>query len=192
MSTVDPLRELEGWIADARAEGLPQPGSVAFVTVGEGGEPSARTVNLKRIEDGALLFTSALWTHKAREVEANPRVALLFHWPALGRQGHVTGTAALAERALAVELFDERDLLHQLQTTVSRQGQPIYDLAPLRDRLAHLAAVQETAPFCPEDWGALRVRPETIEFWSEAPDRLHERRLFEREDDGWTVGLLAP
>ncbi|HEV7481890.1 MAG TPA: pyridoxal 5'-phosphate synthase [Solirubrobacterales bacterium] len=192
MDTAHPLRELETWIGDAREEGLPQPGSVAFVTVGAGGRPSARTVNLKRIEDEALLFTSALWTRKAREVEANPHVALLFHWPALGRQVHVTGAAALAERALAVELFAERDLPHQLQTTVSRQGQPIDDLEPLRDRLAHLAEVQETAPICPEDWGALRVRPETIELWSEAPDRLHERRLFEREGDGWKVGLLAP
>jgi pyridoxamine 5'-phosphate oxidase len=115
-----------------------------------------------------------------------------FHWPALGRQVHITGAAALAERALAIELFDERDLLHQLQTTVSRQGEPIEDLEPLRDRLSHLATVQETAPVCPEDWGALRVRPETIELWSEAPDRLHERRLFEREGGGWKVGLLAP
>lgn len=192
MPAEHPLRELEAWIADAREEGLSQPGSVAFVTVGGGGRPSARTVNLKRIEAEALLFTSALWTRKAREIEANPQVALLFHWPALGRQVHITGEAELAERALAVELFDERDLLHQLQTTVSRQGEPIEDLEPLRDRLAHLAEVQETAPVCPEDWGALRVRPRTIELWCEADDRLHERRLFEREDGGWKVGLLAP
>jgi pyridoxamine 5'-phosphate oxidase len=187
-----PLRELEAWIEEARAKGIPQPASVAFVTVGAGGRPSARTVNLKRIEADALLFTSALWTRKAREIEANPEVALLFHWPALGRQVHVTGAAALAERALAEELFDERDLPHQLQTTVSRQGERIEDLEPLRDRLAHLAAVQETTPACPEDWGALRVRPRTIELWSEAPDRMHERRLFERDGGGWRVGLLAP
>ncbi len=187
-----PLRELEAWIEEAREEGVPQPASVAFVTVGEGGQPSARTVTLKRIEDDALLFTSALWTRKAREIEANPRVALLFHWPALGRQVHVTGEACLAERALADELFAERDPMHQLQTVVSRQGEPIEDLAELRDRLAHLAEVQETAPLCPEDWGALRVRPETIELWSEAPDRIHERRLFERDGDGWTTTLLAP
>jgi pyridoxamine 5'-phosphate oxidase len=188
----DPIRELGRWIEDARTEGVPQPASVAFVTVGEGGRPSARTVTLKRLEDDALLFTSALWTRKAREIEANPRVALLFHWPALGRQVHVTGEAALAERALAEELFAERDPLHRLQTVVSRQGEPIDDLDHLRDRLAHLATVQETAPACPEDWGVLRVRPETIELWSEAPDRLHERRLFEREGAGWRLTLLSP
>lgn len=192
MSQIDPLAELGDWIEEARAEGLPQPGSVAFVTVGAEGRPSARTVNLKRLEDDALVFTTALWTRKAREIEANPSVALLFHWPALGRQAHVAGEAVLAERALAEELFGQRDLLHQLQTTVSRQGEPIDDLDPLRDRLAHLAQVQETAPACPEDWGALRVRPEAIELWSEAPDRIHERRLFERDGEGWAVTLLSP
>ena len=187
-----PLRELEGWIEEARQDGVAQPASVAFVTVGEGGRPSARTVTLKRLEDEALLFTSALWTRKAGEVRANPHVALLFHWPALGRQVHVTGEASIAGRALAEQLFDERDLVHQLQTVVSRQGEPIDDLDSLRDRLAHLVRVQETAPVCPDDWGALRVRPETIELWSESPDRIHERRLFQREGDGWKVTLLAP
>lgn len=192
MPGADPIRELERWIEDARAAGLPQPASVAFVTVGSDGQPTARTVTLKRLEADALLFTSALWTRKAREIAANPRVALLFHWPALGRQVHVAGEAELAERALAEELFDERDLFHRMQTVVSRQGEPIGDLDHLRDRLGHLVQVQETAPACPEDWGALRVRPEAIELWSEAEDRIHERRLFEREGEGWRMQLLAP
>lgn len=192
MSGESPLPELERWIDDARREGEAQPASVAFVTVGEDGRPSARTVTLKRIEDDALLFTTALWTRKAREAEANPHVALLFHWPSLGRQVHVMGRAEQTERALAEELFSERDLLHQLQTVVSRQGEPVDELEALRDRLSHLAQVQETAPACPPDWGALRIRPESVELWSEAADRIHERRLFERRDDGWSVKLLSP
>jgi pyridoxamine 5'-phosphate oxidase len=187
-----PLPLLEEWIEDARGRGLPQPGSVAFVTVGVDGRPSARTVTLKRIEVDALLFTTALWTRKAREIEANPNVALLFHWPSLGRQAHLMGRAEPADRALAEELFAERDLFHQLQSVVSRQGEPIEDLGPLRDRLSHLAQVQETSPDCPPDWGALRVRPDVVELWSEAEDRIHERRLFVREDDGWNVTLLSP
>jgi len=153
------------------------------------GTPACRS---PRNENLSLLFTSALWTRKAREVEANPRVSLLFHWPSLGRQVHVAGEAELAERALAEELFDERDALHRFQTVVSRQGEPIESLDPLRDRLAHLAQVQETPPACPEDWGALRVRPQAVELWAEAEDRLHERRLFERAGEGWSLTLLSP
>ncbi len=188
----DPLAELGAWIEEARESGLPHPGSAAFVTVGDGDRPSARTVTLKRLEEDGLIFTTALWTRKAREIEVNPHVALLFHWPSLGRQVQVSGRAARAERALSEELFAERDLAHQLQTVVSRQGETIESVDPLRDRLRHLAEVQETAPACPEDWGAVRVTPDLVEFWSEAPDRLHERRLFERDGDGWRTSLLAP
>ncbi len=99
-----PLAELSAWIEEARREGLPQPAAAAFVTAGAGGQPSARTVTLKRLEDDALVFTTALWTRKAAEIEANPHVALLFHWPSLGRQAHVTGEAVRAGRALDEEL----------------------------------------------------------------------------------------
>jgi pyridoxamine 5'-phosphate oxidase len=188
----DPIELLGAWIEQAREAGAAHPAAVAFITASRNGRPSARTVTMKRIEDGALVFTTALWTRKAQEIAANPQVALLFHWPTLGRQVHVGGEAVLAERALAEELFDERDVAHRLQTIVSRQGEAIEDLGPLRDRLSHLVEVQEAPPACPEDWGALRVLPATVELWQESPDRLHERRLFERDGAGWSETLLAP
>lgn len=187
-----PLRLLARWLAHAREEGVPEPRSVAFVTVGDGRRPSARTVVVKRVEDEALLFSSALWTRKAREIEANPHVALLFHWPAVGRQVHVTGRAAVAERELALELFAERDVSHQLQTLVSRQGEPIDDLAPLRARHAHLLQAMEAPPECPPDWGAIRVVPDAVEFWSEAGDRMHDRLLYARAGEGWRLSRLSP
>jgi pyridoxamine 5'-phosphate oxidase len=188
----DPLSLLRRWLGEAERAGVPEPGAVAFVTVGEGGRPSARTVLLKRLEDRALVFTSALWTRKAREIESNPHVALLFHWPAVGRQIHVAGEAHVGERELAVELFSKRELSHRLQTLVSRQGEPIADIEPLRARHAHLMRVAEAPPECPPDWGALRVIPEAIEFWSQAPDRLHDRLLYERIATGWSVTRLSP
>jgi pyridoxamine-phosphate oxidase len=188
----EPLALLDRWLADAREARLADADSVAFVTVGEQGQPTARTVSLKRLEGDALVFTSALWTRKAREIERNPRVAILFHWATLGRQVHVAGRAALAERPLAEELFAERDPSHQLQTIVSRQGEPIADLTPLRERRAHLLAAMEAPPACPPDWGAIRVSPDAIEFWSQAHDRLHDRLLYERGRDGWSLTRLAP
>ena len=188
----EPLSLLGSWLADARAEGVPEPASVAFVTVGEGGAPSARTVSLKRLEAQALIFTSALWTRKAREIEGNPQVALLFHWPTLGRQVHIIGRAALAERELSVELFSERELAHRVQTIVSRQGETIEDIEPLRARHAHLMDVLEAPPDCPSDWGAIRVMPDALEFFSEAPDRMHDRLLYERVAERWQRSRLSP
>jgi pyridoxamine 5'-phosphate oxidase len=192
MPPANPLEALQAWLSEARATGAPTPASVAFVTVGADGRPSARTVSLKRLDGDTLTFTSALWTRKARELQANPSVALLFYWPTLGRQVHVTGRASLAERELAVELFAERDLPNQLQTVVSRQGAPIADLEGLRARHAHLRATMETPPPCPEDWGAVRVHPDLVELFSEAPDRLHDRWLYEREASGWSRTRISP
>jgi pyridoxamine 5'-phosphate oxidase len=188
----EPLSLLGDWLAEARAAGVPEPESVALVTVGEGGRPSARTVLLKRLEDRALVFTSALWTRKAREIEANPHVALLFYWPTIGRQVHIAGEAVLAERELGVELFSQRELSHRVQTLVSRQGQPIDDIEPLRTRHAHLMEVLEAPPECPPDWGAIRVIADALEFWVQAPDRMHERRLYERVGEDWRTSRLSP
>lgn len=188
----EPLRLLKSWLAQAKAELVPESESVAFVTVGEDGRPSARTVLLKRLEGDALLFTSALWTRKARELQSNPHVSLLFHWPTVGRQVHVAGRAVLAERELAVELFSQREMSHRVQTLVSRQGEPIEDIQPLRDRHAHLMNALEAPPECPADWGAIRVLPDAVEFWSEAPDRMHERLLYERAGEGWSETRLSP
>lgn len=187
-----PLALLERWFEQARQGGVAQPETVAFVTVGEDGRPSARTVLLKRLEHDALLFTSALWTRKAREIAVNPHVSLLFYWPLVGRQVHVAGQAVVAERELAAELFAERDFPHQVQTLVSRQGEPIEDIEPLRARHAHLMEVMETAPECPSDWGAIRVLPEAVEFWEQAPDRMHDRLLYERIDGVWGMTRLSP
>lgn len=189
----DPMQILEGWLDEAAVAGAPAPTAMTLATVGGDGRPSARVVSLKRLEPEGLVFTTALWTRKAAELRANPQVALVFHWPALGRQARIEGLAEIAERELAEELFAERPRSHQLQALVSRQGEAIEDLAKLRTPLDELKAEMAEDPIsCPADWGAVRVTPDVVELWSEGDDRLHERSLFERDGDKWTETLLAP
>jgi pyridoxamine 5'-phosphate oxidase len=189
----DPLEILRGWLDDAREARLPTPAAMTLVTATADGRPSARVVSLKRPDPGALVFTTALWTRKAEELRGNPRVAGVFHWPALGRQARVEGRAEIAGRELAEELFAERPRDHQLQALASRQGETIESIEPLRERLERLRA--ETAGHavaCPADWGAVRIVPDRVELWEEAPDRLHERRLFEAAGGRWHQSRLAP
>jgi pyridoxamine 5'-phosphate oxidase len=185
------MQTLECWLKEATEAGAPAPTAMTLATVGVTGRPSARVVSLKRLEPEGLVFTTALWTRKATELRANPRVATVFHWPALGRQARIEGRAEVAERELAEELFAERPRSHQLQAIVSRQGETIEDLGPLRTRLDELKAETDPIP-CPADWGAIRITPDVVELWSEGDDRLHERRLFERDGDSWTTARLAP
>ena len=166
---------------------------MTLVTASAAGQPSARIVSLKRLERNALVFTTGLWTRKAQELRDNPRVAAVFHWPALGRQVRVEGQAEIAERELAEALFAARPRNHQLQTIVSRQGEAIESLAPLREQLeARLTEASDEPLPCPADWGAVRITPSSVELWQEGEDRLHDRLRFEATGDSWSQSRLAP
>jgi pyridoxamine 5'-phosphate oxidase len=189
----DPLEILGRWLDEVESGQVPTPKGMTLVTATEDGRPSARIVSLKRLEDDALVFTTALWTRKVQELRSNPQVSALFHWPSLGRQVQIEGRAEIADRALAEELFAARPRNHQLQTLVSRQGEALDDLDQLRARLDALTRAWEGQSItCPPEWGAVRVIPRRIEFWEERADRLHERLLYEAADGGWRQLRLAP
>lgn len=189
----DPLQRLARWLEEAREADLPAPAAMTLVTVSDDGRPSARVVSLKRLEDGALVFTTGLWTRKVEELRANPQVAAVFHWPTLGRQARIEGRAEIADRELAEELFAARPRSHQLQTHVSRQGEAIDDLGALRARLEALETEHADRPVpCPADWGAVRIAPDVIELWAEGADRLHERLSYVASAEGWRCLRLAP
>ena len=189
----NPLGQLTDWHAEARKAGLRDAGAMSLATVGADGSPSLRLVSIKRLDREGLVFTTALWSRKAAELRANPRVAAAFYWQSLGRQARVEGRAEIAERELAEELFVERPRAHQLQAHVSRQGEEIESVEELRERFEQLDAELGEGPVsCPEDWGAVRIVPDRIEFWEEAADRMHRRTLFAAEAGEWRRSLLAP
>jgi pyridoxamine 5'-phosphate oxidase len=166
---------------------------MTLATVNAAGVPTARVVSLRRAEADTLVFTSALWTRKARDLQENPVAALVFFWPTLGRQVQVSGRVEPAERALAEEAFAKRDRPHQLQSLVSRQGAAIDDLASVRGRLVRAAReIGDAEIACPADWGAFRVHAEAIEYWRAAPDALHDRLVLVRERGGWRSSRVAP
>jgi pyridoxamine 5'-phosphate oxidase len=192
-SPADPLEILGRWLEQAREAGAPAPRAMTVATATGDGQPSARMVTLKQLDSGGLVFTTGLWTRKARELHGNPLAAAVFYWPSLGRQARIEGRAEIAERELAEKLFAERPRSHQLQALVSRQGEEIGGLDELRTRLAVLEAELAGGPVpCPGDWGAVRIVALAAEFWEEADDRLHSRQRYEFTAKGWARSLLAP
>lgn len=189
----EPLEIVRRWIEEAEGAGEPTASAVTLATASPDGLPSARTVSLMQLEGEALVFASGLWTRKVAEVRANPRAAVVFHWPLLGRQVLVGGDAGIAERSLAEELFAARPRSHQLQILASRQGETISDPSTLRAHLETLSQELSGREIdCPTVWGAIRLIPTNIELWQHAPDRIHERTLFRRHEGGWSHSLLAP
>lgn len=188
-----PLDRLRTWLDEARAAGVRMPEAATLSTSTRDGGPSARTVSVKRIDERGLAFGTALDSRKVAELEANPRAALTFWWESAGRQVRVEGTTEAASRAETEQIWAERGRQNRLATLVSRQGEVLDDRRDLELAYARADTEHGDEVPCPDDWGALRVVPEMVEFWEEDERRLVVRELYALAEDGsWSRELLQP
>jgi pyridoxamine 5'-phosphate oxidase len=189
----DPLLRLRAWLDEARRAGLAEPNAMTLATVGGDGQPSARIVLLKLVDDRGLVFATHYGSRKALELEANDgRCAIVFHWQPLHRQVRIEGLAARATAAESDAIFRQRPRGAQIGAWSSPQSRPVCGRDVLDEAARELGRRFPDAVPRPDFWGAYRVQPSRIEFWAGRPDRLHDRFLYEREADGWSVGRLAP
>jgi len=189
----DPLALFDEWFAEARASEINDPEAMALATVDSAGEPSVRTVLLKGHGPAGFVFYTNEQSAKGDQLGGNPRAALLFHWKSLRRQVRIEGAVERVSAAEADSYFATRARDSQLGAWASDQSRP------LESRLAFEARFEEVKRrFEGEDvprpphWGGYRVMPDRIEFWTDRPHRLHERRLFTCSGETWSEGLLYP
>ena len=190
----DPLRMFQAWFAAARDTGMDLPEAVALATATPEGAPSARMVLLKGSDEAGLVFFTSYTSRKARDLEANPRAALLFHWPELGRQVRVEGDVAQVSREDTERYVRSRPRASQISALASHQSQRLESREALEARVSELAArYADEDPPVPEHWGGYRLLPGEWEFWQHREDRLHDRlRYRPAPGGGWAIERLAP
>lgn len=188
----DPFAQFRTWFDAALEARLPLAEAMTLATASPDGTPSARIVLLKRFDHG-FVFHSNYESRKGRELERNPRGALVFHWQPLARQVRVEGTVEHVSAEESASYFASRPRGAQIGAWASPQSEAIGRRAELEGRLAALEAEYEGRDVpIPQFWGGYRVVPERFEFWQRGDDRLHDRFAYDRERDGWRVIRLAP
>ena len=189
----DPFALFDEWFAEARASEPNDPNAMALATANAEGRPSVRMVLLKGHGPDGFVFYTNERSRKGHELTANPRAALLFHWKSLRRQVRVEGDVSRVSKLESDAYFASRSRDSQLGAWASNQSSMLPSRAEFERRYEDMRDRFEGQDVPrPPHWGGFRVTPDTIEFWSDRPHRLHERRLFSRGAEGWTEGLLYP
>jgi pyridoxamine 5'-phosphate oxidase len=200
MTKVQPLRDpialFKQWLADAQStarEALPEPTAFALATAAENGQPSVRMLLLKDVEQSGFVFYTNLESRKGRELAANRRAAMVFHWAPLERQVRIDGRVSLVTEAEADAYFATRPRGSQIGAWASRQSRSMERPGDLDARVAEFERKYERKDVPrPPFWSGYRLEPSAIEFWTGRASRLHDRQLFVREGDGWRVQTLYP
>jgi pyridoxamine 5'-phosphate oxidase len=189
----DPLTQFGRWYREAQDEGAFEPDAAAVATATPDGRPSVRMVLVKRFGADGLVFFTNYGSRKGGELEANPRAALLFHWPELGRQVRIEGPVKKASRDESEAYAHGRPRQSQLSALASPQSEVVPSRAWLEQRVDELnhEHVRGDLPVR-EDWGGYRLTPEAWEFWQHRPNRLHDRFRYLPDEDGWKIERLAP
>jgi pyridoxamine 5'-phosphate oxidase len=189
----DPVSLVRRWLEDAERERVVEPSAMILATSSPDGRPSARVVLLRGMDDRGLAFFTNYESRKGRELEANPRAALVFYWAGLERQVRVEGRVERLAPAESDEYFEGRPRGHRLSAWASKQSVVVPDRAHLEEQMRRYDEQFVGREIeRPEYWGGYRVVPERVEFWQGGADRLHDRIVYFRSGAAWSIERLAP
>jgi pyridoxamine 5'-phosphate oxidase len=189
-----PFDQFELWLQQATKTPMLDPTAMSVATVSEDGMPSLRTVLLKDYNDQGFVFYTNLDSRKARELKGNKNIALLFPWTSLERQVIISGEAEFVSTAESLKYFLSRPKDSQIAALASHQSRPIDSRAMLEEKFTQLKNKFKKGDISlPSFWGGIRIKPVRIEFWQGRENRLHDRFMYTKDDQGeWSVDRLAP
>jgi pyridoxamine 5'-phosphate oxidase len=191
---MNPLLLFEKWFSEEKIlNKLKLPSACCLSTIGLDGYPNSRFVSLKEIANESFVITGPLNSRKGNEIENSPKAALTFWWASTERQIRIQGDVSNVSRLNAEIYFGQRSRDSKIVSTVFEQGKKAQSIACLRNHFDEQKEELENREVkCPENWGGIYIKPIRVEFMEFKKSRLHERKLYQQDNNGWEVIILQP
>ena len=187
-----PVDQFHRWFADALRAEILEPNAMTLATSTAAGEPSARIVLLKEVDERGFTFFTDYRSAKASDLDANPRAALVFLWKEVERQVRISGRVERTTPDESSQYYDSRPLGSRVGAWASRQSAVIPGRAALEQAVRDAETRLGDHPPRPDHWGGFRVVPTAVEFWQGRQSRLHDRLRYRPSDGGWIIERLSP
>ncbi|UBQ02282.1 pyridoxal 5'-phosphate synthase [Curtobacterium sp. TXMA1] len=189
-----PFDVARAWLDGAADREVSEPMSMTLATAGADGRVSARTVDVKRLDDRGLVFGTSTLSPKGRQLTENPHAALQVYWRESMQQLRFEGRAVQLSDEESDALFADRSPKSRAATAIADQSDVLEPrtLQDLIDDANVLLDENDDDVPRPEGWVAWRLEPDVVEFWQGSRDRMHRRLQYVRAGDGWDVARLQP
>ncbi len=189
----NPFIQFTKWYESILDSDLNEPTAMMLSTADANGNPSARIVLLKEIDDSGFVFYTNYRSRKGKDLKGNPKAALTFFWDELRRQIRIEGSIEKISRETSKEYFSSRPRESQIGAWVSAQSSVIPNREILENKFDELDEKfgNEEIPL-PDFWGGYRLIPSYFEFWQGRENRLHDRICYKKENDEWKIFRIAP
>ncbi|WP_241622597.1 pyridoxamine 5'-phosphate oxidase [Rosenbergiella australiborealis] len=188
-----PIMLFNQWLQQACDAQLPDPTAMCVATVDQQGQPYQRIVLLKHFDEKSMSFYTNLGSRKAQHLQENNRISLHFPWYFLDRQVMVIGRAEKLPVSQVLTYFHSRPFESQIGAWVSKQSSRISGRNCLETAFREMKEkYQQGEVPLPSFWGGYRVNIDAMEFWQGGKHRLHDRFIYQKQDDCWKIDRLAP
>ena len=195
MDTNEPFELFEKWFEEAKKKEINDPNALALGTSSKNGIPSVRMVLLKDFSKNGFIFYTNLNSKKGNEIKDNPNISMCFHWKSLLRQVRITGKVVQVADNIADEYYNSRAYESRIGAWASKQSSILKDREELKNSILSYKKKfkdKKNVPR-PNHWSGWNLIPDSIEFWLDGENRIHERLKYISESKGkWKKILLSP